>query len=389
MTGPRYVGRRSIAVGCLAAAIAWVSPLALSPADGQARSASTASSAPNVLLNGCFTDPALGTSAKYSGNYTGVSAGQTGIPDWTVGGGGVQAVGTFWPKSPGCPGSLWLADDSPGFVSQAVPTTPGDQYLLRWEGGGTGETESPNPLHVLWGGVTVAVQKTPTTSWEPDQVIVTATKASTTLEFSASMSGGGDGPTIGSASLTLVPKVPKVSKVNGFVAHNLTGPYGSAEASMLAHLPSVAEVPSSAPDCTIQASSANQVNSGAGLQLVWTIAPSAAYLKDSAAARASAAQKVEQYLITLIAKSMSLYSTALQAERVPETGAHDLANSWSVEVKSISTTGSLMTFSLTTSEPGTVPTPTWSNVPGVASAAPKSTAATALATLLYYSKTVA
>ncbi len=203
------------------------------------------------------------------------------------------------------------------------------------------------------------------------------------------MSGGGDGPTIGSASLTLVPKVPKVTKVNGFVASGLTGPYGSAEASMLGHLPSVAGVPSSAPDCTIQASAANQVNSGAGLQLVWTIAPSAAYLKDSAAARASAAQKVELYLANLVTKSMSLYSAALLAARVPETGAHDLANSWSVEVKSVSTTGSLMTFSLTTSKAGTVPTPTWSNVPGVASAASTSTAATALATLLYYSKSVA
>jgi hypothetical protein len=203
------------------------------------------------------------------------------------------------------------------------------------------------------------------------------------------MSGGGDGPTIGSASLTLVPKVPKVSKVNGFVASGLTGPYGSAEASMLKQLPSVAEVPSSAPDCTIQASGANQVNSGAGLQLVWTIAPSTAYLKESAVARASAAQKVEQYLTNLMARSMSLYSTALQAERVPETGAKDFANSWSVEVKSISTTGSLMTFSLTASKAGTVPTPTWSNVPGVPSAPSKSAATTALAALLYYSKTVA
>jgi hypothetical protein len=156
---------------------------------------------------------------------------------------------------------------------------------------------------------------------------------------------------------------------------------------MLEQLPSTADVPSAAPDCTVQSFAANQVNSGAGLQIVWTIAPSAAYLKDSATARASAAQTVEQYLTNLITKSMSLYSAALQAERVPEVGAHDLANSWSVEVRSVSTTGSLMTFSLTTSKAGTVPT--WSNVPGVPSAGPASTAATALATLLYYSKTVA
>jgi hypothetical protein len=157
----------------------------------------------NLLVNGCFSDPALGTPAKYSGSYIGVSPRSTGIPHWTVGAGGVQAVGTYWPKSPGCPGSLWLADDSPGFVSQSVPTTPGDRYLLRWEIGGHGEVESSNPLHVLWGGSTMAVQSgSTTTPWQPGQVTVTATQASTTLEFSASFSGGGDGPTIGSASLT-------------------------------------------------------------------------------------------------------------------------------------------------------------------------------------------
>ena len=46
-----------------------------------------------------------------------------------------------------------------------------------------------------------------------------------------------------------------------------------------------------------------------------------------------------------------------------------------------------MTFSLTTTQAGTVVA--WSDVPGVPAAAPKSMAATALATLLYYSKTLA
>lgn len=108
--------------------------------------AATGGPSTNLLLNGCFSDPALGTSAKYSGSYTGVSPGSTGMPHWTVGAGGVQAVGTYWPKSPGCPGSLWLADDRPGFVSQSVPTTPGDKYLLQWEIGGRGEVEGPTPF---------------------------------------------------------------------------------------------------------------------------------------------------------------------------------------------------------------------------------------------------
>ncbi len=380
MKGLRYAGRRSIGIAaCLATAIVSLSPLVLSQAVASASPASTSPPAPNLLLNGCFTDPALGP----SGSYTHVSAGSPGVPHWTVGAGGVQPVGTYWKASPGCTGSIWLADDSPGTVSQSVATTPGDHYLLRWEIGGKPESESPNPLHVLWGGVLVATQTPPAgTSYQPGHVTVTATKATTTLEFSASFSGGGAGPTIGSASLTVAATV-----VNGFVALGLTGPYGTAEESMLKQLPAVAKIPTSAPDCTIQASGANQVNGGAGLQLVWTIAPSAAYLKDSAAARVTAAQAVKQFLTKLVASSMKLYSAALQADRVPEVGASDLANSWSVEVKSISTTGSLMTFSLTTSKAGTVPT--WSNVPGVPSTAPTSMAATALATLLYYSKALA
>ena len=308
MRGPRFTGRHPIAVAaCLAAAITSVSSLALGQTAAQASSVSTTPPAQNLLLNGCFTDPAVGTSS-----YVGIAAGSAEIPHWTIGGGGVQAVGTYWPRSPGCPGSLWLADDNPGFVSQSVPTTPGDHYLLRWESGGTGETESPTPLRVLWGGVAVAVQGTPKVAWQSGQAIVTATRATTTVEFAAM--AGGDGPTIGSASLA------PLLTVNGFVAAGLTGPYGTAEASMLKHLPSVAKVPSAAPVCTIKASAAKQVNSGAGLQLVWAIAPTAAYLKDSAAVRATAAQAVDQYLTNLTARSLSLYSAALQAERVPETG---------------------------------------------------------------------
>jgi hypothetical protein len=253
--------------------------------------------------------------------------------------------------------------------------------------GGKSESEAPNALHVFWGGAQVVVQKPAGASWQPGHVTVKATAARTTLEFSASTVGGGDGPAIGSASLSLVSSVSKVSTINGFKAANLTGPYGTAEASMLKRLPGMAKVPSSAPDCTIQASAANQVGGGAGLQLVWTAAPTAAYLKKTSSARVTAGDTVEQYLTNLGTKSMNLYSAALQSARVPEAGAHDLANSWSVEVQSISTTGSLMSFSLAISKAGVVPT--WTNVPGVPSAASKAMAPTALANLLYYAKTVA
>jgi hypothetical protein len=47
----------------------------------------------------------------------------------------------------------------------------------------------------------------------------------------------------------------------------------------------------------------------------------------------------------------------------------------------------VMTFSLDTTKAGTVPA--WSNVPDVAPTASKNMAATALATLLFYSKTIA
>ena len=154
-------------------------------------------SGPNLLANSCFRDPALGSSS-----YTGESAGSTAIPDWAVGGGGVQPVGTYWKSSPGCAESLWLANDHPGWVSQRVATTPGTPYLLRWWVGGSLESEDPNPLHVLWGGTQVAVQKVTGRTWQPGEVVLTATTAHTILEFSATLSAADGGPAIGSASLT-------------------------------------------------------------------------------------------------------------------------------------------------------------------------------------------
>ena len=65
------------------------------------------------------------------------------------------------------------------------------------------------------------------------------------------------------------------------VQPTMTMPLGRLEESMLKHLPSVAKVPSTATDCTTKASTSTQVNNGAGLQLVWTIAPSTSYLKDN------------------------------------------------------------------------------------------------------------
>lgn len=90
--------------------------------------------------------------------------------------------------------------------------------------------------------------------------------------------------------------------------------------------------------------------------------------------------------MSVLKSSMSIYSAALQAERVPEQGSQDLANWWGVDVQSMSTTGSLMSFEVVLTKEGT--TATWTNIPSVPSTAGQTMAPDALANLLYYSKAV-
>jgi hypothetical protein len=178
--------------------------------------------------------------------------------------------------------------------------------------------------------------------------------------------------------------------VNGFSVTSVSTAYEVAEHQMLMHLSAHAVVSAaptqSAAVCTLQASAANEVQNGAGLLIIWTVAPSAQFIHETSSQRLGGAQVVEQYLTSLLKSSRNLYLAALQADQVPLQGP-DLASWWGVEVRSISTTGSLMTFQIATT--ATTSTTSWSDVPGVSSSASQAMAPEALANLLYYTKNIA
>ncbi len=191
-----------------------------------------------------------------------------------------------------------------------------------------------------------------------------------------------------SSVLTKVAVIPSQGSVNGFSATTAKDPYSVAERQMLAEIPARAVLPASAsPVCTLQAAAANQVNNSTGLLIIWTIAPSAQFIHEASAQRLVGAQLADTYLAGLLKKSKSLYLAALQADRVPVQGSAGLDSWWGVEVRSISTTGGLMTFQIAAT--ATTSTITWSNVSGVSSSASQAMAPEALANLLYYSKSIA
>jgi hypothetical protein len=176
--------------------------------------------------------------------------------------------------------------------------------------------------------------------------------------------------------------------VNGFSATAAKDPYSVAERQMLAEIPALAVVPASGSRVwTLQAVAANQVQNSTGLLIIWTIAPSAPFIHEASAQGLAGAQLADTYLAGLLKRSKNLYLAALQADRVPVQGSVGLGSWWGVEVRSMSTTGALMTFQIAAT--ATTSTATWSNVSGISSSASQAMAPEALANLLYYTKSIA
>lgn len=362
--------------------------LVISVAPMSAMAGSTPAAGASLIKNGCLSAPSV------SSQWGEFGPGSTSIPGWAIGGSSVDdavdAAKGGWQPPPGCGYSVDLSGSAPGSVSQTVTTTPGASYELRWYLSGNWNCPpTVKTMHVVWDGQLVDVPSFNSTGlsatlmhWAVQSVIVKAASAESNVRFGdASTPPSQCGAILGDVSLY------PAAAVNGFTAANLSGSFGTAESSMLTRIPSNASVPVSAPDCRLTADEANQVQSGAGLQLVWTVSTSSHFLHEAAAARLAGTTTVEEYLLEMLKSSMGIYSAALQAERVPEQGNQDLANWWGVDIQTISTTGSLMSFEVVHTKDGT--TASWTNIPSVPSTAGQSMAPAALANLLYYSKAVA
>jgi choice-of-anchor C domain-containing protein len=341
---------------------------------------------PNLIVNGCFHDPAITT------GYIALGPGSVQIPDWTVGGNGVDVVtGHHWQPSVRCGQSVSLAGGGQGSVSQTVNTTFGDIYLLSWN---IAANYNCGPalkrMAVFWEGKLVALPTFNMTGdsdssmgWVTKQVAVTAADTTSVVEFADATPGGGScGAALDGVSLTLQSEV-----VHGFAATNSSDPFSTAERQMLAKLPGHFVLPANgAPVCSLQPIAAEQVDNGGGLLIIWGITPSAQYIREASAAQKAGAKLVQSYLEGLLTSSRDLYVDALKADRVPLVGGSNLATWWGVRVQSTSTTNVLMSFEISRS--GTSSWIAWNNVFGVTSIN-QSLAPQALANLLYYTKSVA
>jgi hypothetical protein len=331
----------------------------------------------NLLQNGCLTDPQLSKELQTS---PGLGPGQSSqLPGWTIG--SQVAVGNsgYQAAAPGCPDFVFL--DINGSISQVVSTTPGFSYLVQWELNAHHWGQFyPRTMKVFWEGRVVASRSINYTSnsqfWSSEQVLVTASEKHSELTLQDTT--GSNGEIVSNVSVTAADEV-----VNGFRVPSSNGVYASTVRQMAAKIPGSAVVSASGtPVCALQATAAEQVRQGAGVLVIWTVAPTNKFVHDPQATRRARAQVVEAYLVGLLKRSRDLYLGLLQAGRIPPQGSAW----WAVEVQSVNTIGSLMNFEVASA--GNKTTMTWSNVPGVSSTKP-ALAPQALASLLYYTKDIA
>jgi choice-of-anchor C domain-containing protein len=166
----------------------------------------TSTTVNGLITNGCLESPGLQSGLRA------LPAGSALLPGWSVGGGGVKAVAAnYWQPAPGCDQSVDLAGTASGSVSQSVSTVPGESYLLRWEVAGDGSAGTGiKAMAVSWDGALVAAPSFATTGetsrsmgWVAEQLVVTASTATSVLEFADRSAGDtAEGAALGAVSLT-------------------------------------------------------------------------------------------------------------------------------------------------------------------------------------------
>lgn len=155
-----------------------------------------------VIANGSFesgTDP---------GAFLSVSPGDTTtITNWTVGGGGVDYIGTYWTAEEGNR-SIDLSGTSAGTLSQTFATTVGQSYLVTFflagnpAGGNTVKSVSVDATGGSSQTYTFDTTGASTTNmnWATETYSFTASAASTTLTFT-SLENNAFGPALDNVSI--------------------------------------------------------------------------------------------------------------------------------------------------------------------------------------------
>ena len=187
----------------------------------------------NLITNGSFENAVAGEDPGSS--FRTLGAGSTAIPGWTVGGGGVDYVGTLWQASDGNR-SVDMNASTPGgpggTISQVLTTTPGAMYEVLFDLAGN-PVDLPTIKHLQ-----VSVDNAASTTqvytfditghsetamgWQRDNVFdFTASSVSTTLTF-ASQDVGQYGPVLDNVrAYAATPKLTDSATLAG--GYNETG----------------------------------------------------------------------------------------------------------------------------------------------------------------------
>ncbi len=162
-----------------------------------------------TIVNGSFEDP-----APTIGAFASVNAGSNLITGWTIGGGGVDLIRTYWENQDGAY-SLDLNQTSAGSISQDITgLVVGQAYRLDfWLASNTAGAPNVKMLDVSVGSKNESFSFDRTGSsltnmnWAESSLLFTASGTSETLTFASAISGA-YGPALDNVSISAVAAVP-------------------------------------------------------------------------------------------------------------------------------------------------------------------------------------
>jgi choice-of-anchor C domain-containing protein len=162
--------------------------------------------AQNLVSNGSFETPALSGTTTFSSYASGATIGA-----WTVSGGSVDLIRTYWTPANGAQ-SIDLNGSGPGTLTQNVGTILNRYYTLTFAMAGNPDNAQNKVLRVWWGaqdlGTVTFVQSGQTRANMGWQTItfnnLLAAGASTALRFEG-VSGGAWGAALDNVVLTANP----------------------------------------------------------------------------------------------------------------------------------------------------------------------------------------
>lgn len=168
-----------------------------------------------VLHAAPFTNGSFETGPA-PGSFVTLGTGNTNITGWTVGGGGVDYIGSYWQAQDGSR-SLDLSATSSGSISQTFDTILNQVYSVSfWMAGNPAGSPSVKTLRVSAAGsqqdytFDVTGRTTSNMGWQENEFSFLATSTSTTLTF-ASLTNTSFGPALDNVSVEADQVVPEPS----------------------------------------------------------------------------------------------------------------------------------------------------------------------------------